>query len=91
MPPIILHFYQILLRPALQNPFIFSSHFYFYARFLRITSLCQMLRTEQSGIKGVKILFDPNIMSIIIVKCEQKIKLFFVIKVIEYHIAVKRD
>lgn len=89
MPPIILHFYQILLRPTLQNPFIFPAHF--YARFLRITSLCQVLRTEQSGIKGVKILFDPNIMSIIIVKCEQKIKLFFVIKVIEYHIAVKRD
>ena len=56
--------------------------------FLRIV---RVRSTEQSGIKGVKILFDPNIMSIIIVKCEQKIKLFFVIKVIEYHIAVKRD
>ena len=41
--------------------------------------------------KGQNTFFDPNIMSIIIVKCEQKIKLFFVIKVIEYHIAVKRD
>ena len=56
--------------------------------FLRIA---RVQSTQQSGIKGVKILFDPNIMSIIIVKCEQKIKLFFVIKVIEYHIAVKRD
>ena len=50
----------------------------------------QILLVFFYDIRG-KRLFDPNIMSIIIVKCEQKIKLFFVIKVIEYHIAVKWD